>query len=721
MPQKRLTVLEIQLPDKIFTRTNGHLPKITDIDEAPVLPVKPAPSNVVQPASVGRSTRATEDKRSVPEHYKGQSKSISLHSGTDDADDTIARSELDLRQVASHVGPDWPVLAMYLGVSEPDMDEISSRYTSDEECAYAMLLHWQEQTSDLQTSGTRLAQALRQLGRDDVLRNCMMNVAPVTSEEERDQALRTLAAAGVSGPYSESSGVGTSLDFSASQATVAPSVEPGPRQSVEMDVIVPVHVTRRAESDQQIVPQQQQQQQSTQPRMDSSERVIVLEGSKQLLQEDEPIRSESPPSNEGVPVEEEVIVPASSQRDAPRSFGSSYQELSLEDALRPQEGGQQGTVHAAAAHEHVYEGPEIEEAPIQATCCPKLGENEATWGRAAMECLTSLESEGALSEPSPDTESAMPEAVVVPAPGWDVSDSDTNLVLFDDIYDQALGELLANRLLNQQPTSLTPIPEVSEYSVLSSSLASAQPASSWDSGDLSPSGSMESRARASRRMLHQLLQQLRQPTDPEFSATEPRVRDLTGNGDPKRRSAEGYPLDPAGQEPAGGSLHTRTSSSRSSLADFIRLETSCEGSRVDLSEEERQLISGQYDASLRDLVAGIQALQRQHLDEAQGAAALASAESSSGSHLAMGSGEAERRVGAGHQEMTHAMEDSPSVSLVASLMAAQMQQLIQSVSASSSSVSSHPRSSASVSSAPSHTTPSDKSSEDRSRDPAPTS
>ncbi|KAA0191655.1 Ankyrin-3 [Fasciolopsis buskii] len=338
-----------------------------------------------------------------------------------------------------------------------------------------------------------------------------------------------------------------------------------------------------------------------------------------------------------------------------------------------------------------------------------------------VECLTSLEFEGASSETSPLSESnietsTMPEALVVPAPVWEVSDSDSGPALFDDIYDQALGELLANRILAQPTTSLTPIPEVSEYSVLSSSLASAHPASSWDSGDLSPSGSMESRARASRRMLHQLLYQLRQPTDPEPSAAEPR----TGNGDSKRRSAEGHPLDTVIHEPIEGSLHTRTSSSHSSLADFLRLETSCDSSRGDLSEEERQLISGQYDASLRDLVAGIQALQRQHLDEAHGAAALASAESSSGSHLAMGSGEAESRIGAGHQEMTHTAEGSSAVSLVASLMAAQMQQLIQSVSASSSSISSHPRSSISVSSAPSHSTQSDKVTDERIRDHAPT-
>lgn len=72
---------------------------------------------------------------------------------SDEVHDTIARSELDLRQVASYVGPDWPMLAMYLGLNDSDLEEISSRYTSDEECAYAMLLFWQEQTTDLQVSG----------------------------------------------------------------------------------------------------------------------------------------------------------------------------------------------------------------------------------------------------------------------------------------------------------------------------------------------------------------------------------------------------------------------------------------------------------------------------------------------------------------------------------------------------------------------------------------
>ncbi|TPP60524.1 Ankyrin-2 [Fasciola gigantica] len=797
LPQKRITVLETQLPGIITTRLNGQFPRTTDIDDIPVVPIKLPPKQpVVHPTSVVRPVMARETETVIPVLQR------------DDAHDTIARSELDLRQVASHVGPDWPVLALYLGLNEPDLEEISTRYANDEECAYAMLLFWHEQTANLQTSGTRLAQALQQIGRDDVLRSCMMNVIAVTSKEEREEALRTLAAAGVSGPRSESSGVGTSLDVTASQGTF----DRGRQQSTELEEIVPVHVDRRAVPRSYPTSEEQVFQEQTRPEF--TERVIVLQDVKQLLQEEEP---EHLPVSEptGAPVEEEVIVPESSRRNVPQMTIARYEETSIETSglhendeqeSLPGSSGcgtalseaeeclvhpthyhrlgeneatwgrapswtsekmgkpnrisqlQDGSVtgpHPSTATKIVTEsgigakakvgaetevpaGFTVEEEQFTAAVAPRVGELESTWGKAQepdsefpaldvksgddVECLTSLELEGPSSEPSPRSESNiettnMPEALVVPAPAWDVSDSDSNPALFDDIYDQALGELLTNRILGQPATSLTPIPEVSEYSVLSSSLASAHPTGSWDSGDLSPSGSMESRARASRRMLHQLLQQLRQPTDPEFSSTEPRMRDLTGNGDPKQRSTEGHPLDSVTHEPIGGSLHTRTSSSRSSLADFLRLETSCDSSRGDLSEEERQLISGQYDASLRDLVAGIQALQRQHLEDTHGAAALASVESSSGSHLAMGSGDAEGRIGAGHQEMTRTAEGSATVSLVASLMAAQMQQLIQSVSASSSSISSPPCSSVSVSSVPSHTTSSDKTTEEWVRDP----
>nr|CAH8871652.1 unnamed protein product [Trichobilharzia regenti] len=227
---------------------------------------------------------------------------------------------------------------------------------------------------------------------------------------------------------------------------------------------------------------------------------------------------------------------------------------------------------------------------------------------------------------------------------------------YDTFYNALNDNVLHCRPLLQP---LTPIPETSEYSTRSS-IASVNPFKSWQSSDLSPSESFENRSGLSRRLLYPYIQPNRSSHEsfggPEKSLKNPvmSVRNIPSNhteSDRARRSYESHSSDGHdGNADLTGSL--RTHSSRSSLAEFLRLETSCDGSRGDLCyEEERQLILSQHDLALQELIQSIQDLQRKHLDETTsgddgvsgrgGLATLASADGSSSSHIAMGSNDAD--------------------------------------------------------------------------------
>ncbi|KAF5403569.1 hypothetical protein PHET_02981 [Paragonimus heterotremus] len=709
MPQTRVTVLEARLPDGLGPNYTGPVLKSTDIDDLPI-----------------------ELERKPLEWTEKMVDGYVVLPGKDEFDDTIARSELDLRQVANCLGSDWPTLATHLGLTSEEQHMIRQSYPTSSECAYASLILWQDHEGDRPTTGTKLAHALQQIGRGDVLESCMLNVTRVTSPEECQFALNTIEATArngsgpiTSGPFSETSGLGTSMDGTVSQSNVPRTIPHRlPVDSGEMDVITPVHVDHRKPLNGTVG--ERELKTTPKPSITSPERIDMLQEVKDSLVEHGLSRSESQHSPEEYSVIEDMIVPEVIKRDVPLSsesspmLGASTQDRDTDEygtdvckthPLDPDECRiepircQPCGLNEATWGPSPFVDSEPVEPVVEVTSVQPVGLREVTWGKPADSvshdtgsedfvfldgsAQTSSNSGGPFEDGS---DVRLSEAVVRHG-----SESDTGDI-FDETYESALGDLLANRLFIPPPTALTPIPEVSEYSRVSSSRASINPATSVDSGDFSPTGSMESRALVSRRLLHQLLQQMKPPSEPASSSEQdtPSSNQPVESDQPGHRLSTGsFPSDVSGQDQGTASLPPRTSSSHSSLADFLRLETSCEGSRGDISEEEWQLLIGQNEGSLRDLVAGLQALQRQHLEESTGV--VTSAGSSSGSHLTAGSSEAERRLGELNREMSKACEDMPSVSLVASVMSAQMQQLIQSVSASSnSSVSSHLPSSAST-------------------------
>ncbi|CAH8640818.1 unnamed protein product [Dicrocoelium dendriticum] len=141
------------------------------------------------------------------------------------AEDIIARSQLDLLQVASEVGGDWPKLVgvllpdsrldatctveqlvNWITQNEPQWVEARSSspppagglggltvadLRTDHDQALAVLLAWKQHKGDAAT-GNELNRALRSIGRVDVVKSCMRDIQCVLEEEERTEASKLL-------------------------------------------------------------------------------------------------------------------------------------------------------------------------------------------------------------------------------------------------------------------------------------------------------------------------------------------------------------------------------------------------------------------------------------------------------------------------------------------------------------------------------------------------
>ncbi|VDP19678.1 unnamed protein product [Schistosoma margrebowiei] len=292
---------------------------------------------------------------------------------------------------------------------------------------------------------------------------------------------------------------------------------------------------------------------------------------------------------------------------------------------------------------------------------------------------------------------------------------DSTEILFDDTYyNNMLGDLLQGRSILEP---LTPIPETSEYSTRSS-VTSINPSKSWQSSDLSPSDSIEIRpggvigggavTNVSRRLLHPFSHSNRTSHEsfsgPQKSFKNPAlsvhsISSIHSEPDRIRRSYEAHSMESPGQDchmDLSSSLRTHSSRS-SSLAEFLRLETSCDGSRGDLcidvdnDDDDKRLC--EHDQNLHDLIQSIQELQRQHLDESAGLITPPSGdEDSSNSRLAIGSSDIDRQIGESSRnaelESSVSLLSASSLPQVNTTSKSEMQQLLQPIYMSSSSLNS---------------------------------
>ncbi|KAF5405662.1 Ankyrin-3 [Paragonimus heterotremus] len=178
-----------------------------------------------QPHTVDQPGQAGEGDVGGKSLYGSENRLASVY-----AADVIARSQLDLLQVASEVGADWPLLVGVL-LPESHLDTMCTAeqlvdwitqneprwaearevrgatgdgvgaggfagltvadLRTDRDQALAVLLSWREQRGELAT-GNELDRALRAIGRVDVVKSCMRDIQCVTEEEEHAQASKLI-------------------------------------------------------------------------------------------------------------------------------------------------------------------------------------------------------------------------------------------------------------------------------------------------------------------------------------------------------------------------------------------------------------------------------------------------------------------------------------------------------------------------------------------------
>ncbi|KAH8863465.1 Ankyrin-3 [Schistosoma japonicum] len=710
-PVKPATVLEAKLPNEFTDYMTGAVLKTTDIDDIP---------SYIPEYDHQNGHQYTTNSESVPKTWEKQDQY---------EDEPLAKSELDLRQVAYHLKSDWRILAQCLGLSDEDQYNITSLPNRpEEEYAFTSLLLWQERNGNDLTTGTQLAEALQAIGRKDILEHCMTNIFPVVTADERATALRSLNGISSTSPNlnisrekcshsKEGSGLRESIDTGYGTQTGSTTLLPSSTTPVITKTITSTVSTLSTSSN--VDNTNQPEDEMIKPVTATTGRVysgIVpslkkptggtiidsREDKLDALKHAENVLADSPSSLHGEedklnsiytgpPVDEEIVVPAQSNR----------------------------TVHISHTHDTNNENKQIANDNDLSKFYP--------YDDNIVHCdiekyITFIKNNHGMRVKTDDEDSDFPDQIIVIPQMEQLIDS-SEISSFDDAYYNMSGDLLHSRPLLEP---LTPIPEISEYSTRSS-VTSVNPSKSWQSSDLSPSESIESRSggvsagggTASRRLFHSYLHPNRASHEsfngPQKSFKNPvsSVRSISSTHsepDHIRRSYETHSMESTGQDyhlDLSNSLRTHSSHS-SSLAEFLRLETSCNGSRGDDlcvdtdddDDEDKQLTLGQHDQNFHDLIRSIQELRRQHLHESVGLFASSPSVdddiSSSNSRLAIGSSDIDHHAGESSTSLSSVLL-SPPLPLVQTTSTPDMQQT-QCVNSSSSNSLRSPKASSSPSS-----------------------
>jgi len=99
--------------------------------------------------------------------------------------ETIHRADIRLSDICNLLSMDWEPLALELGLTQSDVDLIRSEYRNNvRQQAMIMLRLWMTSKGN-QASGNSLEKALRAIGREDIVTQCITNVELVTDDVER--------------------------------------------------------------------------------------------------------------------------------------------------------------------------------------------------------------------------------------------------------------------------------------------------------------------------------------------------------------------------------------------------------------------------------------------------------------------------------------------------------------------------------------------------------
>ncbi|CAF0819087.1 unnamed protein product [Rotaria sordida] len=115
------------------------------------------------------------------------------HSESWKSDDMYRKGEIRLTDIARLLGSDWPALAAELELSEDEVTKIMDEF--GENASLQMLRYWLKSRGS-EATGNCLQQALRKIGKENIVHNCVFNIEWVTDAAEKELAKARLNSRG---------------------------------------------------------------------------------------------------------------------------------------------------------------------------------------------------------------------------------------------------------------------------------------------------------------------------------------------------------------------------------------------------------------------------------------------------------------------------------------------------------------------------------------------
>ncbi|CAF1132972.1 unnamed protein product [Adineta ricciae] len=109
------------------------------------------------------------------------------------SDDMYRKGEIRLTDIARLLGSDWPALAAELELSEDEVTKIMDEF--GENASLHMLRYWLK-SRGTDATGNCLQQALRKIGKENIVHNCVFNIEWVTDAAEKELAKSRLHSRG---------------------------------------------------------------------------------------------------------------------------------------------------------------------------------------------------------------------------------------------------------------------------------------------------------------------------------------------------------------------------------------------------------------------------------------------------------------------------------------------------------------------------------------------
>ncbi|CAF1170221.1 unnamed protein product [Adineta steineri] len=107
------------------------------------------------------------------------------HSESWKSDDMYRKGEIRLTDIARMLGSEWPALAAELELSEDEVRKIMDEF--GENASLQMLRYWLK-SRGTDATGNFLQQALRKIGKENIVHNCVFNIEWVTDAAEKELA-----------------------------------------------------------------------------------------------------------------------------------------------------------------------------------------------------------------------------------------------------------------------------------------------------------------------------------------------------------------------------------------------------------------------------------------------------------------------------------------------------------------------------------------------------